>query len=53
MPKVVQREPAEVVSEAAGPHPAPELLTVENKLLCPKAQAKEQANGADELGSLC
>ena len=41
-------EPAEVVSEAAGPHPVPELLTVESKFPCPKTQAKEQANGADD-----
>jgi len=39
-------EPAEVVSEAMGPHPVPGL-SAESNFLCPKTQAKEQANGAD------
>lgn len=43
-------EPAEAVSEAAGPRPVPELLSAESKFLCPKTQAKEQASGADDEG---
>lgn len=40
-------EPAEVVSEAAHPHPVPETHTVASTFLCPKTQAKEWENGAN------